>query len=63
MEFVKEYVCTICNETFHKHVDFMTCPHCGELGILEIVYDYERMKNVITHSYFQHNTDYTIPNI
>lgn len=33
------YRCTLCNAEF-EYKELLTCPHCGEKGILDIVFDY-----------------------
>ena len=43
--YVVGYKCTLCDQEFEE-VDFsaMTCPHCGEKGILDVLYDYEGLR-------------------
>ena len=60
MDYVKNYQCTLCNEVFPKESTIMTCPICGEKGILEINYDYLKMKKVITKEYFLNNHNYSM---
>jgi len=60
MNYVKHYECTLCHQTFPKDQEYTTCPQCGELGILDIVYDYEQLKSVLTPTYFVRNKDYSI---
>lgn len=60
MAFIKNYQCTLCGMTFDKKLDLMTCPHCGEKGILEINYDYEEMKKTVTKEYFRNQPDYSM---
>lgn len=55
MEYVDHYECTLCHKTYPKSSHLMTCPSCGEKGILEIVYDYDSMKKVVTKDYFKNN--------
>lgn len=38
----------------------MTCPKCGEAGILEIVFDYEKISKEVNRDYFNKNKDYSI---
>ncbi len=59
MEHVMHGRCTLCDRTAdtEKH---LTCPSCGEQGILEIEYDYVTMKQTINHAYFQNNVDPTL---
>jgi threonine synthase len=60
MNFVSHYECTLCHQEYPKDFAGMTCPKCGEKGILDIIYDYEKMKTVITKDYFIHNKNYSI---
>lgn len=60
MKNVKYYECTICHKRFSKELDLMTCPACGEKGILEIVYDYDYIKKHVSKAYFKNNKDYSI---
>ena len=59
MKYVKNYECTLCQETF-TDFNLLTCPNCGEKGILEINYDYELMKKEVTKEYFRDNTDFSM---
>lgn len=60
MDFVKHYECTLCHQVYPKDSNIMTCPQCGEQGIVDVIYDYEQMKQVVTKEYFAQNTDYTM---
>ena len=60
MSYAKEFVCTICHKTFDYSDNLMTCPQCGEKGILDITYDYDLMKAIVTRSYFKNNKDYSM---
>lgn len=60
MSFAKNYVCTLCHQTYDYAMNLMTCPKCGEKGILDITYDYQAMKKMVTRSYFKNNTDYSM---
>lgn len=55
MQFVSHYQCTICHTIYGKNEQIMTCPTCGEKGILDIVYDYESIKEVMNRDYFYHH--------
>jgi threonine synthase len=57
MSYVKQFRCTLCDRTFPPSEDLFTCPHCGELGILDIEYDYERMKELVNTIYFRNHRD------
>ncbi|MBI9009370.1 MAG: threonine synthase [Tenericutes bacterium] len=60
MKNVKYYECTICHKHFDKELDLMTCPDCGETGILEIIFDYDYIKTIVSREYFQTNKNYNI---
>lgn len=60
MKNVKHFECTLCHKTFDKHLELMTCPECGESGILEIVFDYSKIKQEVDKNYFKHNRNYSI---
>ena len=36
MNYIKGYRCTICGKFFETQEDLLTCPECGETGILDI---------------------------
>ena len=59
MHHVAGYRCTICGKEFPFEPELMTCPHCGEKGILDIVYDYEKLKKsgVLTRASLEGNRD------
>jgi len=60
LNFIKNYECTLCHRLYQPNATVMTCPVCGELGILEINYDYLAMKKVVNRDYFKNNQDYTM---
>lgn len=48
MSYVSGYQCTLCHKTFEQEVIDYTCPECGDKGILDVIYDYEAIKRVLT---------------
>src|SRR5512133_1696487 len=56
----KNYRCTICHRSYEPNEATFTCPSCGEKGILDIEYDYEVLKKVVTLEYFKNNRDYSM---
>lgn len=48
MRRIAGYRCTICGKTFPFGPELMTCPDCGEKGILDILYDYDEIKKDIS---------------
>jgi threonine synthase len=60
MSYKLGYRCTKCNEFYATAEEMDTCPKCKDLGILDIEYDYESIKKIMTYDYFQENKDYSI---
>ncbi|MDP3130772.1 MAG: threonine synthase [Bacillota bacterium] len=60
MTYASHYECTLCGRTFPFDGVMTTCPSCGETGILDIVYDYEAMKQTVTKASFRENPDFSI---
>lgn len=58
--FIRGYRCTVCGQFFETKEAMMTCPHCGEKGILDVEFDYEALKKVLTKEYFQNNRNYSM---
>ena len=57
MKRVLGYRCTICGKEFPFEPERYTCPHCGEKGILDIVYDYGEVRKVLTRETLAQNRD------
>ena len=57
MKRVLGYRCTLCGQEFPFEPERYTCPHCGEKGILDIVYDYGEVKKVLTRETLAANRD------
>jgi len=60
MTYVKHYECTLCGRIYPPDFPGLVCPVCGERGILDVIYDYEAMKAVVTRAYFAQNEDFSI---
>lgn len=60
MNYIKGYRCTICGKFFETQEALLTCPECGEKGILDVEYDYEALKKVLTVDYFKNNNNYSM---
>lgn len=55
---ISSYRCTLCHEKFPYNAELLTCPECGEKGILDILYDYDEIKkNVSRESLAQDHTN------
>jgi len=55
MKNIKYYECTLCHKKISPEKDYMTCPACGELGILDIVFDYEEIAKTFDKNYLKNN--------
>ncbi len=60
MSFIKQYRCTLCDQTFAYNKHIMTCPSCCEKGILDIEYDYESMRKFVDLNYFKNQKDFSM---
>ena len=60
MSYIKGYRCTICGAEFKEGEVGLTCPHCGEKGILDVIYDYDALSKVLTKEYFANNRNYSM---
>lgn len=57
MDRIVGYRCTVCGREYPFGPELMTCPSCGEQGILDIVYDYPAIKKVLSHKTLADNRD------
>ena len=51
MKRILGYRCTICGRELSFAPEKYTCPHCGEKGILDIVYDYGEVKKSLNREF------------
>jgi threonine synthase len=54
------YKCTLCHKEYQADLDLYTCPACGTVGILDIVYDYQQIKQSFTAHSLEANKNYSI---
>jgi threonine synthase len=57
MKRIAGYRCTICGKEYPFGPELMTCPSCGEKGILDIVYDYSEIKSVFSKESLKKDND------
>ncbi len=60
MSNVKNLRCLICGREYNENEVKYTCPHCGNEGLLEVVYDYERVGKEFSVSYLEQSNDYSM---
>ncbi len=51
------FQCTLCKREYDTSENMFTCPTCGEKGILEIKFDYHKIKKIMDRRYFKENKD------
>lgn len=59
-KYILGYRCTICGAFYKQGEVDLTCPHCGEKGILDVEYDYEALKKELNKEYFANCKDYSM---
>lgn len=57
MRRVEGYRCTVCGRELPFEPERMTCPDCGETGILDIVYDYGEVGKELSRETLRNNRD------
>ncbi|MGD9761970.1 MAG: threonine synthase [Candidatus Izemoplasmatales bacterium] len=60
MSYTVGYRCTICNEFYETKKEMLVCPSCGDSGILDIEYDYDKIKKVFSEEKLKKNFDFSI---
>ncbi len=60
MAYIKHLKCLICGREYQENEVMYTCPHCGNEGLLEVNYDYEKIKEVFTPDYLKNNNNFTM---
>jgi threonine synthase len=44
---VKHLKCIVCGSTFKEEDNMLTCPDCGDKGILDVIYDYDKIAKAV----------------
>lgn len=57
MKYIKGFQCTLCEREYEPDENLFTCPTCGEKGILDVIFDYNKIKKVVGRDYFRKNKD------
>lgn len=58
--YVKHLRCISCGKEYPATPNQMTCPQCGNDGILDVIYDYAEIKKVLTKDSLAQNPDPSI---
>jgi hypothetical protein len=48
MSYVKKLKCLLCGTEYDSNEVKYNCPKCGDEGVLEVIYDYSRIKMNLT---------------
>ena len=54
------YKCTLCGKEFPYNGKMLTCPECGEKGILDIQFDYQGIKSALTREKLAANKNFSM---
>ena len=57
MKRVYGYRCTLCGKEYPYGPELMTCPACGEKGILDILFDYDEVKKELNRDTLKSDRD------
>ncbi len=57
---VKYLQCMKCNKTFEATPNSYTCPDCGMVGILDVIYDYSAISQEVNKDILQKNKDFSM---
>ena len=60
MDQVKTLKCVLCQREYEPQEVEYTCPLCGSAGILEVLYDYDKVSKRISKESLAKNSDYSI---
>jgi threonine synthase len=60
MSYVKKLKCLICGTEYNSEEVRYTCPKCGHDGILEVIYDYEKVKQVFSKDLLKQNYSFNM---
>jgi threonine synthase len=60
MNYVLGYRCTLCQKEYQADLDIYTCPECGSKGILDVVYDYKKIRKKVTPRSLAANKNYSM---
>lgn len=60
MSYISKLKCLLCGTEFEKTEVLYTCPKCGNEGILEVEYDYNKIKKVFNLDFLKSSKQYSI---
>ncbi len=60
MKYVKDLKCVNCGRTYSPEPEQYTCLQCGDKGVLDVIYDYKKIKNNWSKEILAANRNYNI---
>jgi len=60
MSYVKKLKCLLCGTEYDAEEARYNCPKCGDEGVLEIIYDYSKIKNDFNRESLKKNKEYSM---
>ena len=60
MKHVRALKCLLCGREFQPEEVEYTCSTCGESGILEVLYDYDRIAHLLRREDLAHDDDHSV---
>lgn len=57
MATIKEFRCPVCKRSYSANEVEYTCPHCGDVGTLEVLYDYEALRTQLDRDMLRSNNE------
>ncbi|GAH00066.1 unnamed protein product, partial [marine sediment metagenome] len=60
MSYVKKLKCLLCGTEYNSEEVRYNCPKCGDEGVLEIIYDYSKIKNDFNRESLKKNKEFSI---
>ena len=60
MAVIQELKCTVCEKSYQPDEVQYTCPDCGEVGTLDVLYDYDNLKTHLNRDELALSTDYSM---
>lgn len=60
MSYVNCLKCIVCGSTFKEEDGIETCPGCGDKGILDVIYDYDKIAKVVSRESIEKSQDTSI---
>ncbi|HXL03597.1 MAG: threonine synthase [Firmicutes bacterium] len=57
MSYVLHLKCILCGSTFKEGDNILTCPNCGDKGVLDVIYDYNKISKAVNRESIEANKE------